>query len=154
MLEQFVCAHAQSDRAFLPADLRKVFDGTPRSQSKQLSIQSGKACYRAKISQRFSRPGTLSFESPCRANRREYPAQVQFATANPIRAVERGSDDRNRSGTANAAREHLGHPVRTGPSDSDLDALKDDIGWQLGFQEWPSFVSDVHLIIREKITTA
>jgi hypothetical protein len=38
----------------------------------------------------------------------------------------------------NAAREHLGHPVRTGPSYSDLDPLEDDIGWQPGFQEWLS----------------
>src|SRR6266508_2052354 len=127
MLEQFIRADAQSDRTLLPADLPKVLDRAPGSESKQLSIQSGKPRDGTESGQRFSRPGTLSFERPCRANRREHPAQVQFATAHPIRAVEGGSDNRDRSSASNAAREHLGHSVRTGPSDSELDALEDDI---------------------------
>src|SRR3989442_10936239 len=129
MLEQFIRTDTQSDRSLLPADLCKVLDRTPRRQSKQLSIQSGKPRYRTEISQRLSGPGTLSFVRPARANRREHPTQVQLATAHPIRTVEGGSDDRNGSSAFNGAREHLGHPVRTGPSDSDLDALVDSIGW-------------------------
>src|SRR5262245_1452829 len=129
MLVDFVGADAQPDRAFLPADLSKILDRAPRSQCKQLSIQSGEARNAAEIGQRLSRPVALSFERPSGANRREYPAQVQFAAAHPVRAVEGGSDDRDRSRAADAAREHLGHPVGTGPADSDFNALVNGTGW-------------------------